>query len=656
MTKFLLPLFLLLNLTLFAQQQFNINNIEVSDYDLGATIYEKDSTANAFYIYEKGNSEFEDFGDYRIVTSYAAKIKILNKEGYDQANIKIRLNKSETNKQEISNIVATTYYLEDGIQKQKQLSDSDIYIEENDTHNVVNFTFPALKPGAVLVYSYKKKSPFIFNFNTWWFQEDIPKIYSEFNSKIPGNYKYNIKKIGALKLDTNHVDVEKRCFYITPSAEPADCLVSKYAMNDIPAFIEESYLTSKYNYISRIDYELESITQLDGYINKYTKSWEDIDKEIKLDNSLGKQLKRISLVDDLLPKEIKDLPKGLEKAKEIFDFVKNTYSWNGDYKIFYDMNLKDLIKDKSGNIAAINILLHNLYKEEEFKVKAVLSSTRSNGTPTKLYPVLSEFNYLMVQLTLDNETYLLDASEKNVEFGMIPFRGLNAYGRLLDFDKESSWIDIEANNFSSVVYKDSIEVKPDGTAIGNSEQLFKGYHALRVRNNLENISREKIFNEISTPMSFTMSPDFQIYNEDDVNKPLSIKYELKNQSQKVNEVIYFNPFSFKLFDKNPFKLKDRSYPIDFGYKDGYYYFANIAIPENYSIVELPKSQGFMLPERSATLQFSTNQTSENNVMVILRVTFSESFYPSSYYPYLKEFFDHLLEIQNQSLIVLKENS
>ena len=656
MNKFLLPLFLILNFSIFAQQSFNTNNIEVSDYDLSATTYQKDTTANAFYIYEKGNSEFQDHGDYGIITTYEAKIKLLNKEGYDNANIKIRLSKSDSNKQKIRNIEATTYYLDNGIRKQKKLLDSQIYTEENETHDVVNFTFPALQPGAVLVYSYKKQSPFVFNFETWWFQENIPKIYSEFNSKIPGNYKYNIKKIGELKLDVNEIDVERRCFSFSQAGDPADCLVSKYVMKDIPAFIEESYLSSRYNYISRIEYELESVTQLDGYVKKFTKSWDDVDKEIKLDNSLGKQLKRTSLVDDVLPQEIKAMPKGLEKARAIFDFVKSTYSWNGEFQIFKDMNLKDLIKDKSGNIAAINILLHNLYEEEEFTVKPVLSSTRNNGTPTKLYPVLSEFNYLMVQLSLDDTTYLLDASEKNIEFGMIPFRSLNSYGRLIDFDTQSSWIDLNAPGFSSISYKDSLAIHKDGTASGNSEQIFKGYHALRVRNQLVELSREKIFNEISTPMSFTQSPDFKINNQDEVNEPLSINYELDNQSQKVNEMIYFNPFSFKLFEKNPFKLKERNYPIDFGYKDVYYYYTKIEVPDNYSVVELPKPQGFILPENGGSIQFSTSKIHEREVMVILRITFPKSFYPSGYYPYLKEFFDHILEIQSQSLIVLKENS
>jgi len=656
MNKFLLPLFLLLNLCIYAQQNFNTNNVEVSDYDLSATTYEKDTTANAFYIYEKGETEFQDSQDYGILTKYEAKIKILNKEGYDNANIKITLSKSESNEQKIRDIVATTYYLEDGIKKQKKLLDSQIYTEENDTHDVVNFTFPALKPGAVLVYSYKKQSPFVFNFQTWWFQEDIPKVYSEFNSKIPGNYKYNIKKIGELKLDIKDSDIEKRCFFTSQQADPADCLVTKYAMKNIPAFIEESYLTSSYNYISRIEYELQSLTQLDGYVRKYTKSWEDVDKEIKFDNSLGKQLKRTSLVDDLLPQNIKSMPKSLEKAKAIFNYVKNTYSWNGDYKIFYDMNLKYIIKDKSGNISSLNILLHNIFEEEGFTVKPILSSTRNNGIPTKLYPVLSEFNYLMVQLELDNNTYLMDASEKNIEFGMIPFRTLNSYARLIDFDNESSWIDLDAKVFSSVTYKDSLSIHKDGTASGNSEQYFKGYHALQVRNDLQELSREKIFNEISNPMSFTTSSNFKINNQEEISEPLSINYELNNQSQKVNEMIYFNPFSFKLFEKNPFKLKERNYPIDFGYKDGYYYYAKLKLPEDYTVVELPKSQGYALPESGGSIQFSTSKTSDNDVMVVLRVTFPKSLYPSAYYPYLKEFFDHILEIQNQSLIVLKENS
>ena len=65
-------------------------------------------------------------------------------------------------------------------------------------------------------------------------------------------------------------------------------------MEDIPAFKAEKFLTAERNYLSRIDFELKQITKLDGYVQKYTRDWEDVDKELKTDKSIGIMQGRLS--------------------------------------------------------------------------------------------------------------------------------------------------------------------------------------------------------------------------------------------------------------------------------------------------------------------------------------------------------------------------
>lgn len=651
-------LLLLFLLTCFsssqAQEIYNTENLQVSGEDLFATTLSNDSTANSFYIFEKGFSQFEDEGNYNLITDYSAKIKILNKEGYDHANVEIRLYKSKLGSEKIHKLEATTYFLENGKKKRIKLDASNIYTEKNENYDLVKFTFPSISPGAVLVYSYQKESPFFFNFNTWWFQEDIPKLYSSYETSIPANYLYNIKKIGELSLDIHTSKIKPRCFQPTESATPGDCILSEYTMKNIPAFIEEPYLTSKFNFIARIEFELMQVTNLNGIVKNYTKSWSDVDHELKTDKNIGRQLNRTSLVKDILPENLQQKPNNLAKAKEIFDFIKENFTWNGEYKIYSEMNLKDVINEQSGNVSSINILMHNIFEKEGFKVLPVMISTRANGFPTKLYPVLSEFNYLLVQLEVEGKKYFLDATEKNIGFGEIPFRGLNQYARLLDFDNESSWIDIEPSGFSGMVVMDSLKVGADGTSNGISEHVFKGYHALQARNSLEKLRQDDIFNELSNPSSSTRSSAITLKNQKEVSRALHIKYDLNNQTQKINDAIYLNPFSFRFFKRNPFQLESRHYPIDFGYKDAYSYIINIEIPENYKFEEFPEHKLLRLPESGGTLQFFTRQNNETNLDVFCRISFHKASYSSDYYPYLKDFFDAILEVQTQSLIVIRE--
>ncbi|OEK08099.1 hypothetical protein A8C32_01170 [Flavivirga aquatica] len=61
----------------------------------------------------------------------------------------------------------------------------------------------------------------------------------------------------------------------------------------------------------------------------------------------------------------------LKKANAIYQYVQDHYTWNEVYRIFKDVSAKGLLKNKSGNVSSINILLNNLLKENNISVKPV---------------------------------------------------------------------------------------------------------------------------------------------------------------------------------------------------------------------------------------------------------------------------------------------
>ena len=185
-------------------------------------------------------------------------------------------------------------------------------------------------------------SPFIYNFKGWNFQSDIPKIYSEFNAKIPGNYLYNRSLIGSLKLDINDADLKRECFHIDGFAKAADCEVLKYAMKDIPAFkTEKEFMLSEKNYISRLDFELSQYNRFDGTTDKYTKTWKDVDKEFRSDKDIGRQLTKNGFFEKLVPVSLLTDGDALTRAKNIYEFVKNRYTWTEKYGVYGKARVKD---------------------------------------------------------------------------------------------------------------------------------------------------------------------------------------------------------------------------------------------------------------------------------------------------------------------------
>ncbi|TYA71573.1 DUF3857 domain-containing protein [Seonamhaeicola marinus] len=631
--------------------QFNSESYRVTLPDIKATSFDKDSTANALIIYQHGKS-WVNPADYKLKTKEQHKLKILKKEGFENATVKIYTYKKDNNTYEkVQDIIATTYNFENGNVVKSELRKKDIFKEEyNENFDVVKFTLPNVKEGSVITYSYTITSPFMFKYKGWEFQHDIPTLYSEYQTSIPGNWIYNIKLVGGKKLSTNTADLKRNCLE-GPRGGSASCLESIYAMKDIPAFIEEDYMTTEDNYLARVEYELKTFTDFEGNATNYTKEWKDVDKELKTDQNIGKQLFKSIKLEDLLDAELINSPTTLEKAQAIYKFVQDNYTWNEKFRIFKDVSVKDLIKKKTGNVSSINILLHNILKESGYDVKPLMISTRQNGHPTKIYPVISDFNYLIVHVKIDDKDYLLDATDKYLSFGELPFRCLNQYGRLLNFNDGSEWYDIIPKK-SDIFYSADLKIDDNLNVVGTIKSRITGQHAYDYRKSYftnETTYVEKLENKSDD----IIISDFETLESSKTNPVFKEKYTIEYAAEDTGDNIYLNPFFVTFFTENPFKLQERSYPIDFGYKDSYYYNVKLDFGDKYELVEKPKPIIVNLPNKEGKVFFFST-LKENSIILSLRIDFKQAVYPPEYYPYLKDFMKKVVDIQTNTVVLLKK--
>ena len=651
MKQLFLLFLLIISASSFSQNQFNSEDLSVTRYDLSMNTYEKDSTANALVLYEYGNS-YIDKSTFKLVTEVKQKLKILNREGFDYAKTEVFLYGDGKKKEKISNISATTFNLVDQTITKTVLDKSQIFEQKfNENYTIVKFAHPDVKIGSVITYSYTLETPFMFKFKEWYFQSNIPTLYSQYKTSIPGNYEYNIKLVGLLKFDVADSEIEKNCLQVG-NGGIASCVNSNYIMRNIPAFQPEEFMTTKNNYLARIEYELKTFNGFDGSVDHYTKSWKTVDSELKSDQNLGKQLNKTGGFKNLLDASVVNESNPLKKATNIYKFVQDTYTWNTKYEIFKDVSIKNLMDNKSGKVSEINILLHNLMDENGLDVKPVLLSTRTNGFATKIYPVLSDFNYVIVQLTIDGKTYLLDATDKYLAFGQLPYRCLNQYGRLLDFKNGSSWIDIAAADTSTIQYRLELNLNADATISGLVKQQSSGYHALPLKSsyfeNRENYIKSK--NDQYNTIEFS---DYHVKTNDQTDFQFNEEFRIKLETSAVGDNIYLNPFLFKFFSENMFKLQERTYPIDFGYQDSYAYSLKLDIDEGYEILERPQDVALKLPNNTGTIIFNS-QLQNNSLLLFFKLNFNDSIYYPEYYNSIKEFMNTVVDIQKNTLIVIKK--
>ena len=649
-------LFLVVFLFVFSSSfaQMPVTFGKITNEEKNMTSYEKDPTANAVVLYERGDNYYKVVGGrIRLIKEYHGKIKIFNEKAFDYGTIEVQLYHNDRVTEKMKKLKAVTHYQGN----QYNVLPEEVFTSDlSERWKEKKFTFPKLHPGSIIEYNYTIETPFDFNFSGWSFQRDIPVIYSEFNAKIPGNWVYNRALTGSLKLDTNEATIKKDCFHPDGLPKPASCEVLKYVMKDIPAFkIEEEYMLAASNYISRIDFELSQYHQFNGTINNYTKSWKDVDREFRSDKDIGKQLSKKGFFEKNVPEKLLTQGDALTKAKNIYSFVQNHFNWNEKYGIYGKARVKQAFETKKGNVSEINMTLINLLNAAGIKTNLMLLSTRNNGLPTKLHPVMSNFNYCIAKVEIDGKDYLLDATDKYMAFGMLPFRTLNHYGRVMDFKNESYWHTIlpERNNKYQVRAQLKFDVE-QRKGYGVFDVYSIGHNAVNIREVIDQSSQENYLEAIEKDIEGDLSIlSYKLRKEKNTDTNVSERFEFELEDILEGDMVYFNPFLIRFFETNPFLLEERLYPIDFGYARNFKYSINITIPEGYKVHEVPEKQAVQLGNKIVLFQFNTS-TLQNQVSLTFDLKLNQSHILAENYQGLKDVFKHVTDVQNNSLVILKK--
>lgn len=85
-----------------------------------------------------------------------------------------------------------------------------------------------------------------------------------------------------------------------------------------------------------------------------------------------------------------------------------------------------------------------MLRYEDINADPVLLSTRSHGNTYSMYPILSQYNYVVARADIDGKIYYLDASEPRLGFGRLPLRCYNGPARVIN--KDATLIELNANS------------------------------------------------------------------------------------------------------------------------------------------------------------------------------------------------------------------
>ncbi|MDB5157285.1 MAG: transglutaminase [Mucilaginibacter sp.] len=650
-------LFLLLFITVARSQDFPVNAWTQKEMEM--TSYKNDTTAHALVLNEHGDSKLDVVIDgdehIRLIYHYHIKIKIFDELGIKHGTVEIPLYNNEQSAEEVSDITGFTVYKDNtGGYKTESLNQQKIYrTRENKNYTTVKFALPGVSKGCIIEYSYTETTPYFENFHDWQFQNEIPKLHSDYDAHIPGFWTYNISIRGGLKLKKNTAELEHDCF--TSHGAKCDCSHLAFRMDSIPAFIPESYMTAPKNFMSALYFELsEYINPYNGTHTKVAKQWSDVDYQLKHDDNFGGQVKRRDLLKDRIPPAIVSMTDELKKAEAVYAYIQKGIKWDGHYSFYSTEGIRKALDKHTGNVGEVNLSLVAALNAMGLNAEAVLLSTRENGIINKLYPVITEFNYVIAKVNIGDKSYLLDATDPLLSFGMLPLRCLNDQGRVMSLNKPSYWVDMTTPQNETRTYIVNLALQNDGKLKGTFSIFSRGYAAYQVRKAIKEFnSVDEYVENLDEKLTKIKILKSNITNVDTLNAPISEIYDIEIDEYKgLHNKLSFNPYIFDRIQTNPFKLAERVFPVDWGMPSETRFVLTVQLPDGYTIENPPENISIGLPNQGGSF-IAGYQPGTNSFVFSHNISFKKSIYKSDEYPYLKEFYNKIILSEKAEMIFVK---
>lgn len=648
--------FLLCSFQLFAQVPPPIKWGEIPSADIEMTSYAADSNASALILCDFGESTINN--DLNIEYVRHMRVKILNQKGYDWGTHSVMIYSADKTEY-ISDIRGATYSLENGKIIKTELDDDDVFKEKvDDERTTYKFTLPALKPGCIIEFSYKITSDGLWFMRSWAFQHDEPVKWSEYRIRTPRSISYAIVTLGFENYAIEELEEATQVFSGSASAFFGETIVRcnqyRWAVNNVPAIRDEPFITTV------DDYKNQVVVQLSGYaypggVKKVLNDWGTLVNELIEHDNFGAMIDDTKSVKKLCSSITANCKTQKEKLEAVYNWVSNSIVRTGSARLFADQEPDDVIETKKGSNADITFLFLSMLKCLEIEAQPVILSTRGNGKIRDIYPMISQFNYVITRAMADSQYYMIDPTNPLRPMDLLPFSSLNTKGLIIK-ENTVQWTGITSAKSDNETAQSRITINEDGTISGYSEILYTDYGALFFRDEMLDKEPEEIAKDIFETEKFGFEIDsIEVVGLDSIHiKPyVKLWFHSSNYAQSNGDMIYVNPFIINRMWDNPLKMKNRKFPLDFGVKAVEKTIYTITIPDSFEVKETPKAK---LISPGSFMSFDRKVQTEGNQIQILDVfNIKEVEVKTQNYAGIRQFFTRVVDAQSEQIVLQRKS-
>jgi hypothetical protein len=617
----------------------------VSRADLETELYPAEKGAEAVVLCDYATAKVND--EFQIEFTRHVRIKIFKSTGLDLANIQIVYTKFD----KISDLKAATYNLDDEKITTDEVGSKEFYLEMvNSYRYTTRFSFPNVREGSVIEFIYTIRQEEIRSYKAFLFQRTIPVRHVEYYATIPGFFTYTINLNHNNMIQQQHATLKG--YYNTTQISFDQY---HWTGNNLVPFEPEPMMPESDEYFAGVDFVLTNIKMPNGgyfeesptYAKLYDKLLE-FGQLSQINNTL------------LFSGKVKELTAGktalLEKSQAIYDYVQQRMKWNGYEEMLPDESFTKAHREKTASNAVINLMLVNMLRTAGITADPLVLSTRENGKINPFVALATELNYVVCIATIEGKDYLMDASDKFLPMGELPFKCLNGEGWLLSPNR-GRWVKLLNNEKKAVQELYDLTLNEAGELSGHGDVSFSGYDALEIRKLLHNegiigFREEKIMRSGDLTIS-----NLKFFALDSLKSPLRMSFDIKfkHSMQTANQMVFFKPL-ISIFGKyvNVWVKDERRFPIDVGCPVISSFKCNMHFPASLKTEELPKTMRINIPENDARFLFGITPAADG-ISILAELDLRKTFFKTEEYSAVREFYTQVNKKCSEMILLKKTN-
>ncbi len=649
---------------------------KISPTEKNLKVIEGEDEAPAVVLGEEATISFNLADEVPTIVIYKHyRIKILNQEGLEYANIQIPYH-SASGHEEITGVKAQTISEDGTVSK---VTKKDIFYNETNKYwSEVKFAMPNVGVGSIIEYKYKLEISGLGSIPTWFFQSNIPKLFSTLEIDMPRMLKYRpfIRYATDLKEDTYNYfgnmllpKYERRKVGIDGYETVRQGTTSvktemnrySYSMENIPSFKGTSSVYRPRDYYSKIYFNLIATEFRQGVVQPTMNTWDKYVEVRTKDPTFGKQYTSKSNYKKILkaaegkinPKQSFD-----EKLHAICSFVSSNVKWDEYYSTYSEKSLNKVFENGTGSSCEINLMAVALMREYGIKSYPVFVSTKKHGKVEWDSPFSGQFNHVIALVENGESEQFLDLTKGMLPDQLVTIDALNDKGLIIKDDNKFLVKDIEVPVSKSIQIIDA-NINEEGTLDGNCKLVSSHY---------ENMYQRYIFDEKTSDVDYAarfFDEDYSLSainnlsaeKDNDINKDMKsdFNFEIEEFITADDDIIYI-PLTINDnldFLDGAFDEINRTYPLEIPYPFEEKFVMKLKVPDGYVVEELPQNLKVSMPAGFAKFMFRVSE-SNGNIQISHSFMMKKHKYEPTEYVTLRSVYQQATEKLSEMIILKKK--